>query len=80
MKWIGDLNNDLNDMIISYSVLGINLDIATPKGYELEPRVLERMKLGLVEDSEVHRGGKLLHFHDLLEAIKDADVIVTDTW
>lgn len=80
IAWIGDSNNVLNDMIVSYPRLGINLNIATPKGYELEPRVLERMKLGLIEDSEVHRGGKLLHFHDPLEAIKDADVIVTDTW
>lgn len=67
-------------MIVTYPRLGINLSIATPQGYPLESKVIERMEAGLREDGDSHRGGKLIHVHDPIEAVKDADVIVTDTW
>ncbi|PLW51996.1 hypothetical protein PCANC_08432 [Puccinia coronata f. sp. avenae] len=80
VTWIGDANNILNDMIVTYPRLGINLKIATPKGYPLEPQVLDRMQAGLRDQSDDHRGGKLVHLHDPLVAVQDADVVVTDTW
>ncbi|MBW0517172.1 hypothetical protein O181_056887 [Austropuccinia psidii MF-1] len=80
VTWIGDSNNILNDMIVTYPRLGINLKIATPHGYPLEPSVLERMKLGIRNDPDSHRGGQLVHCHDPLVATADADVLVTDTW
>lgn len=80
VTWIGDSNNILNDMIVTYPRLGINLKIATPTGYSLESKVLERMESGIQNDKESHRGGQLVHVHDPLLAVQDADVVVTDTW
>ncbi|POV96954.1 hypothetical protein PSTT_15327 [Puccinia striiformis] len=80
VTWIGDSNNILNDMIVAYPRLGINLKIATPTGYPLDQRVLDRMELGAKEEESCHRGGKLVHVHDPLVAVQDADIIVTDTW
>ncbi|KAI9605895.1 hypothetical protein H4Q26_004265 [Puccinia striiformis f. sp. tritici PST-130] len=68
VTWIGDLNNILNDMVVAYPRLGINLKIATPNGYPLD------------QHESCHRGGKLVHVHDPLVAVQDADVSVTNTW
>ncbi|EFP86171.1 ornithine carbamoyltransferase [Puccinia graminis f. sp. tritici] len=80
VTWIGDANNILNDMIVTYPRLGINLKIATPQGYSLDQRVLDRMELGLQDQKNLLPDGKLVHVHDPLAAVQDADVIVTDTW
>ncbi|WAR61694.1 hypothetical protein PtB15_12B384 [Puccinia triticina] len=80
VTWIGDANNILNDMIVTYPRLGINLKIATPQGYPIDQVVLDRMELGLKAEKDSHRGGKLVHVHDPLVAVQDADVVVTDTW
>ncbi|SCV69671.1 BQ2448_1065 [Microbotryum intermedium] len=79
VAWIGDSNNILNEMMVTYPRLGINLQIATPKGYELEAEVLARVKSGL-EGSVSGGHGKLVHTHSPEEALKNADVVVTDTW
>ncbi|KAI8459096.1 ornithine carbamoyltransferase, partial [Phakopsora pachyrhizi] len=80
IAWVGDSNNILNDMIVSYPRLGINLKIATPQNYCLDSRVMDRIKSGMHTEDDHHRGGELFHCNDPLQAIKDADVIVTDTW
>jgi ornithine carbamoyltransferase len=67
-------------MIVTYPRLGINLKIATPQGYSLDQRVLQRMQLGLQDQKNFLPDGKLIHVHDPLVAVQDADVIVTDTW
>ncbi|SGY14443.1 BQ5605_C010g06184 [Microbotryum silenes-dioicae] len=79
VAWIGDSNNILNEMMVTYPRLGINLQVATPKGYELEPEVLARVKSGL-ESSGSGGHGKLVHTNSPEEAVKNADVVVTDTW
>ncbi|KAI7942329.1 hypothetical protein MJO28_012356 [Puccinia striiformis f. sp. tritici] len=53
VTWIGDLNNILNDMVVAYPRLGINLKIATPNGYPLDQHVLDRMELVAVQDADV---------------------------
>ena len=77
VAWIGDSNNILNDMIVSFGRLGINLNIATPKGYELDQLVMETREKGLAAENGK---GKLLHVNDPEEAVKNADIVVTDTW
>ncbi|KAM0746149.1 putative ornithine carbamoyltransferase [Meredithblackwellia eburnea MCA 4105] len=77
VTWIGDSNNILNEMLVTYPRLGINLNIATPRGYDLDPVVLERMEEGLSKEGG---SGKVFHTNDPLEALKGADVVTTDTW
>jgi ornithine carbamoyltransferase len=82
VAWIGDSNNILNDMIVSFARLGINLRVATPKGYALDELVMRTAQEGLSAESS---GGTatqevLKYFTDPLEAARGADILVTDTW
>ena len=69
-------------MIVAFARLGIKLRVATPKGYLLEEIVMQTAREGLSAESSGGTATKevLSHFNDPLEAMKDADVVVTDTW
>lgn len=72
----------MNDMIVSFARLGINLRIATPKVYPLDEGVIATAQAGLSNESSGGTATKevLQHFHSPEEAVKGADIIVTDTW
>lgn len=82
VAWIGDSNNILNDMIVSFARLGINLRVATPKGYPLEELVMKTAREGLSNESlnGTATSTVLEYFNSPEEAVKGADIIVTDTW
>lgn len=71
VAWIGDCNNVLHSLIHVFSLYEdwISLSVATPKGYELSEPIM----------SDVNNSHVTLS-HDPVEAIKDADFIITDTW
>lgn len=73
--WIGDGNNILNSFMMSLAKLGMNLRIATPKGYEPADHVTEEaLRLSNQFGTEFHL------FSDPMEAAKGSNVLVTDTW
>ncbi len=70
IAWIGDGNNVCNSMIYGCALSDVKLSIATPKGFEPDKTV--------IKDS-----GKFIDIDlttDPLKAIKNADVVVTDTY
>ena len=70
IAWIGDGNNVCNSLILGCTKLKIKLSVAVPDGYEPD---LEVAKIG--KDAEI------LEISDNPElAVKDADVIMTDTF
>jgi len=70
IAWVGDGNNVCNSMIYGAALAGIDMSIATPKGFEPENYVVkESQKLTNIELTT-----------DPLFATKNADVIVTDTY
>ena len=70
IAWIGDGNNVCNSLILGCAKLKIKLSVAVPDGYEPD---LEVAKIG--KDAEI------LEVSDNPElAVKDADVIMTDTF
>ena len=71
IAWVGDANNVLYDMCIGAGKLGVEMAVATPKGYTIP----EHVKKVISE-----AGTKLSETTVPEEAVKDADVIVTDTW
>ncbi|XP_061483403.1 ornithine transcarbamylase, mitochondrial isoform X2 [Rhineura floridana] len=75
LSWIGDGNNVLNSIMLSAAKFGMNLHVATPKGFEPDPTVTKIA----VEDSIKHHT-KLLLTSDPSEAAKGANVLITDTW
>ena len=70
LVWVGDGNNVCNSMIYGCAKTGINISIATPKGYEPNNNIVKESKK-LIEV-------ELLH--DPSSAVKNADVVVTDTF
>lgn len=70
IAWVGDGNNVCNSMIYGAALTGIDMSIATPKGFEPENYVIkESQKLTNIELTT-----------DPLLATKNADVVVTDTY
>ncbi|TKY84608.1 hypothetical protein EX895_006510 [Sporisorium graminicola] len=86
VAWVGDSNNILNDMLVAYPRLGIHLAVATPKGpaYQRDELVWGTMQDGLSALSKSGTSpvalGQVTWSNDPAEAVKDADIIVTDTW
>ncbi|MEM4246228.1 MAG: ornithine carbamoyltransferase, partial [Candidatus Bathyarchaeia archaeon] len=68
LAYVGDGNNVCNSLIVGCSKVGMQVAVATPKGYE-------------PLEEAVRIGGRLVHLgDDPKEACKDADVVYTDTW
>lgn len=70
IAWIGDGNNVCHSMLYGAALSGINMSIATPKGFEPNKNVLKETK----------KSTKIELTNDPAIAIKNADVIVTDTF
>lgn len=77
IAWVGDANNVLFDMAIAAAKMGVDLAVATPKGYEIPSTMLEIIKQA---GAGVKSPGKLIQTNVPEEAVKDADILVTDTW
>lgn len=77
IAWVGDANNVLFDLAIGAAKLGVDVSVATPQGYEIP----EEMR-GVIDQAAASapKGGKLFETSVPEEAIKDADILVTDTW
>ena len=67
----------LFDLAIGALKLGVDIAVATPKGYEI-PQRMKEIILESAKDARLQ--GKLSETRIPEEAIKDADVLVTDTW
>ena len=66
--WIGDGNNVCHSWIQAARLLGFNLRVATPAGYEPDRATVAAA------------GSRVSLFGDPAAAAKGADLIVTDTW
>lgn len=77
IAWIGDANNVLFDLAIGAAKLGIDVAVATPKGYEI-PTEMKKIIQTFGSDAKIQ--GKLVETNVPEEAVKNADILVTDTW
>ena len=75
LSYIGDGNNVLNSLMCAAAKVGLNMKIATPKGYEPSAELM-RIAKGFAKQS----GSKIEFSNDPKSAAKDADVIYTDVW
>ncbi|KAM0284569.1 hypothetical protein ACHAQH_001935 [Verticillium albo-atrum] len=77
VAWIGDSNNVLFDLAIGCVKMGVDVSVASPAGYGI-PNVMKQL-INASADGVVSPG-KLIETTVPEEAIKGADVLVTDTW
>lgn len=69
IAYVGDGCNTANSLFLACDILGIHFEIATPVGYEMPEEIVKQAKNG---DFKI--------LHDPVKAVKDADIVYTDTW
>ncbi len=75
MVYIGDGNNMVNSLLQACAKVGMDISIATPKGYEPDAAIVaEALTVAAVT------GSKIILCEDPFLAAKDADVLYTDVW
>ncbi|KJZ80417.1 Ornithine carbamoyltransferase [Hirsutella minnesotensis 3608] len=77
VAWVGDSNNVLFDLATGCVKMGVDIAVASPKGYGI-PNSMRHVITSAADG--VSSPGRLLETTVPEEAIKDADVLVTDTW
>ncbi len=70
IAWVGDGNNVCNSMIYGAALTGMDMTIATPKGFEPDKNVVKESK----------KSANIKLTTDPLVATKNADIVVTDTY
>jgi len=73
--FVGDGNNVAVSLLHVATKLGANFTLASPQGYDLNPKALD-----LARQFSVESGSKIRLLRDPHAAVKDAQVIYTDTW
>ncbi|RLA63847.1 MAG: ornithine carbamoyltransferase [Epsilonproteobacteria bacterium] len=75
VAYVGDGNNMTHSWLMLAAKLGFELRVATPKGYECDASIVEEA-LAVAKIS----GAKISFFNNPKLAVKDCDVVTTDTW
>jgi len=75
IAYVGDGNNMTHSWLMLSAKLGLELRVATPKGYECDSQIVEEA-LEFAKES----GAKISFGYDPKEAVKGANVVTTDTW
>lgn len=75
VAYLGDGNNVANSLILGCTMMGLNLKLACPEGYDPDPRFLENGAL-LAQRS----GGSVEILRDPGEACLNAQFLYTDVW
>jgi len=75
IAFIGDANNMCNSWLIASAILGYEISIALPKNYHIDEEILNFAKTKAQTS-----GAKISITNDKYDAVKNKDVVITDTW
>jgi len=73
--YIGDGNNVCNSLLLGAALVGMNMTVGCPEGYDPNPTILAD-----AEKTASSTGAHLRVVHDPAVAAKDADILYTDVW
>ncbi|TAG28171.1 MAG: ornithine carbamoyltransferase [Burkholderiales bacterium] len=73
VAWVGDGNNMANTWLQAAALLGFKVNVSTPSGYEIDPKVLGH--LGLKSRADCYA-----FYSDPIKACEGADLVTTDVW
>jgi ornithine carbamoyltransferase len=74
VAFVGDGNNVAASFTHAAALMGVNVHIASPDGYQL-PYAVVQQATGVAR-----HGARLRLFSDAADAVADADAVYTDTW
>ena len=75
LAYVGDGNNVAHSLLYACAKAGMDMSVATPKGYECNEEVVANAK-----DDAKQTGSEIIITNDPVEAVTGADVVCTDTW
>ncbi|MBP2099015.1 ornithine carbamoyltransferase [Enterococcus rivorum] len=75
LAYVGAGNNMAHSFLIGGSLVGMDISIATPTGYEPKQEIID-----IAEQNALQSGSKIELINDPERAVADADVVVTDVW
>jgi len=75
LAYVGDGNNVAHSLLFGASLVGMEIWVATPPGYEPQEEVVAKAK-GFAQ----RMGSQVVLTHDPQEAVRGADMIYTDAW
>jgi ornithine carbamoyltransferase len=75
LAYVGDGNNVANSLMFTAARLGVHVAVATPRGYEPRPEVVE----WTVREGRAS-GATCVVTNDPSEAVAGADAVYTDVW
>ncbi|MGQ9636455.1 MAG: ornithine carbamoyltransferase [Thermodesulfobacteriota bacterium] len=75
LAYIGDGNNVTHSLLYGCSKMGMNMVVASPKGYQPHPEVVS-----YAEEEAKRNDSRVKVTEDPFEAVKGADIIYTDVW
>ena len=75
LAYVGDGNNVLNSLLMIAAKTGLNVSVATPKGYEPVREVVDKAVCAAKKS-----GANIDISNDPLVAVRGADVVYTDVW
>jgi len=71
VAWLGDGNNVLNSFVEAAGLMKFNVRIGVPEGYDSDAAFIAAARAG---------GARIDTFRSAADAVRGADVVVTDTW
>ncbi len=75
IAWTGDGNNVCHSLLLAGAILGLRVNIATPRGFEPNNAIIQKAR-----EYAAQSGAELNFTYDPCAAVKDADFIYTDVW
>ena len=75
LVFVGDGNNVANSLLLAGSRVGMDVTVASPRGYEPHPGVVR-----LAREFAAEHGSQIAVSNDPFAAVGGADVIYTDVW
>ncbi len=75
LAFVGDGNNVAHSLLYACAKAGMNISVASPKGYECNSEIVANAR----EDAKA-LGSEIVLTNDPVEAVTDADAVYTDTW
>ena len=74
IAYVGDGNNVATSLAHASAMLGVNLHVASPEGYQLPAAVVQQ------STHAARHGARLRLFNEAADAVAGADAVYTDTW
>lgn len=75
LAYVGDGNNVCNSLLLASAMVGMDMNVVCPPGYEPDAGIFET-----AVKYASKTGSKLNIINDAYEGVEDADVIYTDVW